>query len=272
MGEGDLTGDAGQPGRLLVELGHLLEEVGEGVHDHLPAVGEVRRLVPVHVHQRLLHGQDLSGPGGPQQPLVVLGIAAGDVLVDEADPVEGGPGDHHGGGVGLHDPGAEQVGEGDPVGRVDPGHFLVLVADVDATGGHLGRRTGDHGRHLALELGRQPLVIVVAEGHELAHRRQHPAVAGAGQAGGAVVADHAQRPSLGHVHLGTDGLGLIEDEDALQVALVALLHDPLHGPAQQHRPLPGGDDDAYRGAPDDRVVTHFRSFCSSSRSGREGAR
>jgi hypothetical protein len=172
------------------------------------------------------------------------------VLVDEADAVEGGPGDDHRGGVGLHDPGAQEVGERDAPGGVDPGGLAVLVADEDAAGGHLGpavgagRGGGGQGGHLALQLLRQPLVVVVAEGDQLAGGGEHAGVAGAGQARGAVVGDDPQLAPGRDLDLDGVRLRLVEDDHALDGPGVVLVHHPLHGPAQQHGPLPGGDDDA----------------------------
>src|SRR5437879_2068083 len=269
VGQGDLAGDAGQAGGLPLELGNLLQQVGEGVDDHLPAVGEVRRLVPVDVDQRLLDGQDPGLPGAPEEPLVVLGVAAGDVLVDEADPVEGRPAHDDRGGVGLHDPGPQQVGEGDPAVGEDPGDRLVLVDDPDAAGGDLGVGVGIEGGHLAGQLLRQPLVVVVAEGDVGPAGGQDAGVAGAGQAGVALgVADYGAGPSGGDLDLDRVGLRLVEDDHDLDLAGVGLLHHPPDGPVQQHGAFPGGDDDGDLG---EGSLRHGSSS-SSSRSGAGAAR
>src|SRR3954454_12358376 len=88
-GERDLPADAGRALPAAGQLGMLAQQVALGVHDGRPAAEVERAAVPVHDHQRLPADRDRRVPGHPQQPLVVLAVAARDVLVDLTG---GGPG------------------------------------------------------------------------------------------------------------------------------------------------------------------------------------
>src|SRR3954470_5554380 len=68
------------------ELGVLVDQVADGVDHHLPSVRE-HRAAPADGHEGLADAADTTGGPGPQQPVVVLSVAAGDRFVDRPDPI-----------------------------------------------------------------------------------------------------------------------------------------------------------------------------------------
>src|SRR6266540_6496784 len=94
---------------------------------------------------------------------------------------------------------------------------------------------------LAGHLLREPLVVVIAEGDQVAAGRQHAGVARPGQPGVPPVADSAQAPPRSQLDGNVCRRALVEDHQALDLALVALVKDPLDGAPQQLGPVAGGD-------------------------------
>ena len=200
-----------------------------------------------------VHGPDVGPAGGPQQQVVVLGVAAGQLLVDQADPVDQRlPAEQVGRRVGLRHARAEQLGVGDPPAVEDPGRDLAPRLDQHAGGDDLHVGVGGQQLDLGVELARQPQVVVVAEGHQLGGGRGDAGVAGAGQARDPLVAEGADDPlgargaDLLALQVGL-GLGLVEHGQHLDVARVALVDDGLHGSPQQHRSVTRGDHHRHRG-------------------------
>ena len=89
LGEGGLALDPSPPPWVRGQLGMLAQQVFEAVSDRLPALGEIRLLVPENVDKRLLDRNDRTSPGGAQQKVVVLSVAAGNLLVQQPDVGQG---------------------------------------------------------------------------------------------------------------------------------------------------------------------------------------
>ena len=85
MREGGLALDPGLAPGICGQLGMLAQQVSEAVNDRLPALGEKRLLVPEHVDERLLDRHDRPAPRGAQEEVVILSVAAGNLLVQQSD-------------------------------------------------------------------------------------------------------------------------------------------------------------------------------------------
>ena len=243
-GHRDLALDPGPALRFAGELRVAVQHLAQGGLPRRPLVPEVRAHVPPDPQQRLrVHGDGLVA-GGPQHPVVVLGVAAGDVLVHRTD----GPPERvlpHDGGAHarLGPPGAEQVGEPEDGAVLALGDQLVVDGDRHVGDGGV-RAGGFEEGQLVAGLRREPQVVVVAE----------PDVGGAGGGGAAVAA--ARQPVAPVVEQNADGavrivdrqpplgLVLVPRHDGLDRPRVVLGDDRGDGLADLHRTRVGGDHHA----------------------------
>ena len=250
LGERDLPEHACQAPRLAAELGVALEQPDQRRGDRLPARREVRPLVPPHVDVRAAVTCTTGCvAGGAQQELVVLGVAAGDLLVDEARPVQQARPRRirNVDGCSSVSRDAQQVGQRRPACAVQRAvHGVVGVPHrmphVDEHGvRYLGQR-----RHLGPQLARDATVVVVAERHQ--RRRPRPRRRCCGRRPGRACGGCA-RPARGaprrrgHQARGRARSGRTPRRRA--PAGVVLLADAREGPAQQLRPVAGGHDDVH---------------------------
>src|SRR5699024_2862775 len=131
--------------------------------------------------------------GQPQQEVVVLAVAEGDLLVHAA-----GQGQQvlaaaeEGGGVQLTHPRAQQVIPGGGGGWPAVDRPLERD-DADPAGDHGCFRALPPERGLGGELVGSPLVVVVAEGDQGPRGAYDSGVPGSGESGGAIVAAGTQR-------------------------------------------------------------------------------
>ena len=166
--------------------------------------GEERLRVPLDDDHRLGHDRERTGPRRPQHPLVVLGVAARDVLVGGADRRRGRP-----------TAGPSRCRSWPPSARSSSRSENVtsdrVERPVDRLAVHLDPDPGDHNVYLEVELAsslvlergllREPDVVVVTERHERrAIARSTPALRPPGRPGRVVVAGHPDRP-VAVVHL-----------------------------------------------------------------------
>jgi len=225
----------------------LVEQVTQPVHDRLPAVGEEGLRMPVDINQRPLDGCDRPAARGAQQQVVVLTVAARNVLIDQADDVEDIAPDQEGGRPHLRDPAPDQLAQRDAWRRW-PLDDPVRVVKTRAAGREL-RTGGLKQSHLKADLLRQPRIIVIAEGHEIAAACQDPAVAGTSKARAPGIGNQPQRPAGWHVSGYGRLLGSVKDHNALDVAGIRLTQDAPHRPLEQLRTVPGWYDNANRRPP-----------------------
>ncbi len=184
--------------------------------------------MPPHPDQRLGGNGDAGDPGGAEQQIVVLGVTARNVLVDQSDPFDKrGPMHQPARRMDLGHPVLEEAFEGQPVGPGHPGGVGTFVADEDAGAGGPSAAVGGQGLELGLELARQPLVVVVTEGDPGIGGHVDPAVPGPGQTRRALVGGDDEvdvgTPLVGRiVDQGRIGFGPIEHDDDLDRCVVAL--------------------------------------------------
>ncbi|GAB3958803.1 hypothetical protein GCM10027614_77020 [Micromonospora vulcania] len=105
--------------------------------------------MPAHQHIRRTQVDQWRAARGAQQELVVLRVAAGDLLVDQPEPgAQRNGADQERGRVQLGHPVAQQIGEGDRVPGQHPVDGVPVVADPDAAADQL--RVGGLGQRLDL--------------------------------------------------------------------------------------------------------------------------
>ena len=138
-------------------------------------------------HITLLHDADVARERCPQDPVVVLCVTAGDVLVDQADrPEESLTAHQYRRGVGRHDTTAHQPLQRHLIRAGEPDTAVVAVLDPDA--GDAGERAGvEEPAHLSGELVRLPGVVVVTERDQRRSTGQDARVTGPRQSPGAGV-------------------------------------------------------------------------------------
>ena len=105
--------------------------------------------------------------------------------------------------------------------------------------------------YLLSNLARPPLVVVVAEGHQVATSGQDAGVASAGQPRLAIVSDDAQRPPgvirrEGRIAGPSPLVRAVEHDEALDVGVVALRIDAAQRPGEELGPAPRWDHDRHR--------------------------
>ena len=220
----------------------MVELVLEAPDDGVPAVDEVR-VLPAHANERLPHGDERREPCRTQVPVVVLAVAPGDRLVDQADLAEVARSfHHHAARVHLDPPPAKEVLEGHELLAGDPGGAPSgPEEDARHRDGRVGVRL--ERAHLQPELRREPLVVVVEERDQLSSGGHHARVVRASGARRPVVRHDADRPSVGDDHRWLEGLLAIEHDDALDGPGVVLRQHASDGGRHQLVAVVRGDDD-----------------------------
>ena len=192
-GEGPLCLDAGQALPVGAELGVHVDHVAECLVHRDPLVAEVRLATPAQLEHGLGDQRDRCVPSGADPPVVVLGVTAGDGLLDGPDRAQEGLAPHqHRAHVGLGDPGADEVL--DPGSRTGAGSWMtrsgVTTSIAQPTVGAPVRSIRSSCSRAFAGFHRSSSSQKPTTGAEAAST---PAVAAAGQAGGAVVRHHANR-------------------------------------------------------------------------------
>ena len=229
------------------DLGIVVEHPGVGGVPVAPLLGEVRRRSPGHLDERLVDVQDRTSRRRADQQVPVLGHAARQRLVHEADAVEQSRApDEERRRVQHGHPRADQRDMVDAITSGQPHGALTAVVDRHRGRDELRLRCGLERGHLGLELAGQPEVVVVAERDQWRRRGEDAGVAASRQPRGAVVLEHPDRPS-GHVLLeGHVGVCAVEHDEDIERAGVLLVEHRLHGAAYQLGAVVRGHDDRDR--------------------------
>ena len=82
LGESTLAENAGEASGLVGKLGCLVDEELERGIDRCPPVAEIGVGVPLDLGHRVRYDQDRLDAGGPEQPVVVLGVPTRELFVD----------------------------------------------------------------------------------------------------------------------------------------------------------------------------------------------